>query len=64
MKDFIKRLAKNDVISRAFHTAWQVGLVVWAGTEFSLDSAALSAVGGAVLSALKTLVVNQYGHRK
>lgn len=61
VKNVIRRVLAeiyySDLVRRAFHTAWQTALVVWAATDFSLDYITLTAVAGAALSAAKTILV-------
>lgn len=57
------RLSENELVERAFHTAWQSALVVWAMSDFSLDLAIVAGAAGAGLSAAKTVfkeAINQY----
>ena len=63
-KQLVKALWANDVVERAVWTALQAGLVVWAATGFTLDGATFGAVGGAMLSALKTFTVNYVKGRR
>ena len=55
----IKSFFSSDLVERAAWTALQAGLAAWAVTGYQFNKAALAAVVGAVLSALKTFVKNR-----